>query len=97
MKKNHAIRTPGRFLRTDKEYLQLVRKLTLSRAPKQQCEYCGEEYFVEQDELSRENIYWSNHITTVSWTTDPFDEEINQDYTMHWLCAHCVWTQAMEI
>lgn len=97
MKKNQAIRNSDKFIRTDEEYLELVQRLTLSRAPKQKCEYCGEVYFVEQGELCEENISWSNHITTVSWTTDPFDSEINQDETCHWLCSHCEHDAAMEI
>lgn len=96
MKKNKGLR--GKFsMRTDEEYEQLVQALTVRRAPKHRCEYCGEKYFVEQGELREETIYWDNHITTVSWTSDPFDEEIRNDYTMHWLCTHCVYDAAMEI
>lgn len=87
----------NRSMRTDEEYEQLVQALTVRRAPQHECDYCGKKCFVEQGELREEAIYGDNHIITVSWTTDPFDEEIRNDYTMHWLCTHCEWNQAMEI
>lgn len=34
---------------------------------------------------------------TVMWQTDPFNDEIHQDYTKMWLCGKCVYEASQEI
>lgn len=54
------------------------------RVIKARCEQCGTMYPVWSDEIPIEE--WDD---TVSYGVDPFDSEINGDYTEMWLCGHC--------
>lgn len=60
------------------------------------CAYCGrslpvvneKDYFYLTDE---------EHDNTVTWRTDPFNDEVHQDYTKMWLCGKCADAQADEV
>lgn len=34
---------------------------------------------------------------TISWTSDPFQEEIRGDFTKMWLCDDCYYNNFMDI
>lgn len=67
------------------------------------CEYCENVYPINFDYPYPSKIF-SRRISrsgtgqnTVSYRPDPFDEEIRNDFTNHWLCDDCYYASRMEI
>lgn len=63
---------------------------------RRRCEYCNKVYNVWK-EGDFYNWRKQQGDLTVSWQEDPFDAEINGDYTRHWLCTQCASERAWEI
>lgn len=66
------------------------------------CEYCDrllpvfdpatmeEKYHDMRKGIAEEDLQ-------VRLTDDPFAAEIHHDFTLHWLCQHCVYQSSMDI
>lgn len=65
------------------------------------CHHCGRVLPVFNPETMKRKNYFGEGIEEkdlcVHLTTDPFDDEIRQDYTLYWLCQECEYYSAMEI
>lgn len=85
-------------VRTKEERRKLIHDLTVKRMPKHRCDDCNRKFFIDGPLFVNECIGWrANSINTVAWRTNPFAEEIFDDYTHYWLCAECAEEDAGDI
>lgn len=62
---------------------------------RRKCEYCNTVYNVY-----REGDYYDAHtrqgVNYICWGCDPYDCEINDVHTRHWICADCAYESYMD-
>lgn len=83
-----AAKTP---LRSIEDMDALIQEAHENGFPVESCHDCGHSYFVYDEHLpfSQDPIGKINSITTIQFIADPFNAEINHDYTEYWLCRTC--------
>lgn len=66
------------------------------------CEHCGRRLPVfDPATMERVHYDWKKgieeHWLYVELLMDPFNSDINGDYSLHWLCQQCEQLSAMEV
>ena len=66
-----------------KEFEECIEEVKSEYTPhSMKCEYCGRDNSPE---------------TPVTYMCDPFDAEIKEDFTKHWLCDKCIYEREQDI